>query len=123
MYHVEPSTQSAIKKILSSYDTLTNMNYKQTKLGTVTALWDVINVTMHDLITNIESSTVDNDTTLDVLTHSKRYLQGYDFSQELGRIADLYEYDLQRVRSIALKISESLYEKGLITLFRDVDNA
>lgn len=122
MHHVDEQIQDAIKKIVSSHDSLATMNYKKAQLGTIFAQWTVIYETMRKIASSIESSGSSNDTDQRILRHARRYSQSYDFGRELDTIANLYAGDSDRLRSIALKIVESLEEKGLILFFCDVVN-
>lgn len=119
MDNVNASVLEAIKKIVVSYDILTKTNYKKTEFDLIGMQWSTIKTTMHDLIRTIDA---DNDTSQRLLIHARRYLASYDFEREIDTLDGLYADDSERLRSIGLKMAESLEDKGLIVLFGDVCN-
>ena len=110
----------AAADIVRSHGTLLGMNYGRAGVRGVTAEWDRICAAMGSLRESLAAEGSAGDTASALRAHTERYLAGYAFSRELALIAETYAGDPARIRSIALKIAESLEDGGMMDDLRGV---
>ncbi len=113
-------TVAAAADAVRAHDALLGMNYAKAGVRGVAAEWDRICAAMAALLDTLAADKSTGDTASSLRAHAGRYTSGYSFSRELGLIAETYAGDPARTRAIALKIAESLEDKGFMEMLRDV---
>ncbi len=117
---ISEGTVAAAADAVRAHDALLGMNYAKAGVHGVAAEWDHICAAMAALLESLAADRSAGDTTTSLRAHAGRYTSGYSFSRELDLIAETYAGDPARTRAIALKIVESLEDRGFIGLLRDV---
>ena len=99
---------------MDSYTTITNLRDSSGDLEIVKK--EILKITgqLQVAVNKLEQTKDNSDHVIKLTDSCKNYIENYDFANEIETMSKLYSDDPDRLRSIRLKIIESLNDKKLI---------
>ena len=106
--------KNILKQILSSYNTLKEIEDKHEDLNNIKKEMLKINGFLKVVSKKIDTEKITSHNFKIVKSKFQHYLETYYFEKEIETMAPLYSNDLSRVKNMRLKILEALEDKKMM---------
>ena len=114
MLTIDEYLKSVFSQILDSVNTIDNLRNEPGDLDIIKKEISKITGQLQAAVKKLETSKGDSDKIIKLTEASKYYLENYDFINEIETMSKLYSEDTDRIRSMKLKILESLNDNKLL---------
>ena len=110
-----------LQQILNSHDVVQNLKGQSGDLDIVKKELLKINGFFNVLVKKLGTETYQSRDLLELKSKIKNYLENYYFIQEIDTMSTLYSDDLDRVKSMRLKILEAFQDRILIDKIEELN--
>ncbi len=106
--------KKVLRQILDSYNIIQNLNDNSGDLDIIKKELLKINGFFSVLVKKLGTENFQSSNLLELKSKAKNYLENYYFVQEIDTMSLLYANDLDRLKSMRLKILEAFQDRRLI---------
>ncbi len=106
--------KKVLRQILDSYNIIQNLNDNSGDLDIIKKELLKINGFFSVLVKKVGTENFQSSNLLELKSKAKNYLENYYFVQEIDTMSLLYANDLDRLKSMRLKILEAFQDRRLI---------
>ena len=112
--------KNIIQQILDSYGILLKLNDDSGDLDVIKRESSKISGLFQVIANKLEQSEDNRDNIISLQKVSERYVENYDFSQEIDILSDIYFDDSARIKNIRLSIIDSLENYDTVDKLREI---
>ncbi len=112
--------KNIIQQILDSYGILLKLNDDSGDLDIIKRESSKISGLFQVIANKLEQSEDNRDNIISLQKVSERYVENYDFSQEIDILSDIYFDDSARIKNIRLSIIDSLENYDTVDKLREI---
>lgn len=112
--------KNIIQQILDSYGILLKLNDDSGDLDIIKRESSKISGLFQVIANKLEQSEDNRDNIILLRKVSERYVENYDFSQEIDILSDIYFDDSARIKNIRLSIIDSLENYDTVDKLREI---
>jgi len=109
-----------LRQILDSYNIIQNLQDNSGDLDIIKKELLKINGFFSVLVKKLGTENFSSHNLLELKSKIKNYLENYYFVQEIDTMSSLYSDDLDRLKSMRLKILETFQDKRLIVTIEEL---